>query len=136
MFNVNLLAVLASGVASMVIGFVYYHPKVFGDTWMKLVGISKSDIDAKKSEMGKIYGMMFAASLVMAFVLANFIQNAAVSDVVSGIMVGFWAWLGFVATSSFTGVLFEGRPLKLFYISSGYQLVTLLVMGVILTVWR
>lgn len=134
--DVNYIAVLISGVASMVIGYLYYHPKVLGDTWMKLAGISKSDIDAKKGEMGKIYGLMFVASLVMAYVLANVMKWANVIDATSGAMVGATVWLGFVATTLFTGVLFEGRPLKLFYITSGYQLVTLMVMGIILSVWQ
>lgn len=51
-------------------------------------------------------------------------------------MVGFWNWLGFVAPVTLGGVLWEGKPWKLWGLNNGYQLLSLLVMGVILALWR
>ncbi len=134
--NVNLLAVLVSAVVQMFIGYVYYHPKVFGNAWMKLVGITAKDIESKKSQTGKTYGLMFVASLVMAYVLAIFVQYAGATTATAGAMVGFWAWLGFSATGMFSSMLFEGRPMKLFAISAGYLLVSMLVVGGLLAAWQ
>jgi hypothetical protein len=130
--DVNLMAVLLCGVASMVIGFVWYSKVLFGATWMKLSGISEAQIKKANSNMPMLYGTMFIASLVMAYVLAQFAKYAGALSLTDGVIAGFWAWLGFVATTMLTGVLYEGKPLKLYFITAGYQLVTLVVMGMIL----
>ena len=130
--NVNFVAVFFCGVASMIIGSLWYSKALFGNAWMQLSGISEKDIEAGKKEMPKTYGLMFVASLVMACVLAIFANYAGVADMRSGAVLGFWAWLGFVATVTFTGVLFERKPMNLYFIQAGYQLVTLVVMGAII----
>lgn len=130
--NVNLLAVLVCGIASMVIGFVWYSKVLFGNVWMKLSGISEAQMKKANSNMPMLYGTMFIASLVMAYVLAHFASYAGAVTLMDGVVAGFWAWLGFVATTMLTGVLYEGKPMKLYFINAGYQLVTLVVMGAIL----
>jgi uncharacterized protein DUF1761 len=52
-----------------------------------------------------------------------------------GAAVGFFNWLGFVATGMLTVTLYEKRPAKLFWINSGFQMISLLIMGVIVAVW-
>ena len=46
------------------------------------------------------------------------------------------AAIGFVATSAYTTVSFEGRSLKVYLLGISYQTVSLLVMGAILGAWR
>jgi len=46
------------------------------------------------------------------------------------------AGLGFSAMTSFTTSTFEDRPLKLFLIDSGYNLVGLVIAGAILGAWH
>ncbi len=116
----------------MVIGFLWYSKMLFGNTWMKLSGISEAQIKKANSNMPMLYGTMFIASLVMAYVLAHFANYAGALTLMDGATAGFWAWLGFVATTMLTTVLYDGKPIKLYLINSGYQLVTLLVMGMIL----
>lgn len=132
--NTNLLAILAGAIANMVIGFLWYGP-IFGKMWMKLSNISEKDIADAKSQMGKTYTLSMLAALVMAFVLGQFVEFAGVSTIVEGAWVGFWAWLGFVATTMLNGVLFERKSWKLYYLNAGYYLVSLPVMGAILAVW-
>ena len=129
--EVNYLAVLAAGIASMIIGYVWYGP-LFGKQWMKASGVSAADVEAGKKDMPKTYGLMYISSVVMAYVLSVFIYYAGVTSMIEGAMIGFWAWLGFVATVMLGGVLFERRPVNLFYLNAGYNLVTLVVMGAVL----
>lgn len=133
--DVNYLAILACGVASMIIGFVWYSKALFGNQWMKLAKISPDEMNKANQNMFALYAPMFVASLVMAFVLAQFIFFASAITWMQGAIIGFWAWLGFVATIMLTGVIFERKPMQLYYIQAGYQLVTLVVMGAILGGW-
>ena len=57
--------------------------------------------------------------------------HLAVSTFYYGIKVGFGVWIAFVMTVQLTDKLFSNRPLKLFLINTGYQLVCYLVMGAI-----
>ncbi len=62
---INYLAILLCGVASMVLGYLWYGP-LFGKPWMKMVGMTKEKMAAAKDSMPKTYGIMFVSSLFMA----------------------------------------------------------------------
>lgn len=133
--EVNYLAVLLSGVAMMALGFLWYGP-LFGKPWMKLKGYSAEELKKEQKQMGKYYGLSFLLSLVTAYVLShvmamstNFFHEPALT---TGIMSAFWMWLGFVMPVQATNTIFGEKKWKLFGIDTGYQLVSLLVMGIVL----
>jgi len=136
--HLNFLAILASAVATMILGFIWYSPLFFAKPWTREMGYDLSD-KAKMDEMrkgaGAAYGGSFVASLISAFTLALFFHAMHAGGLHFGIMGGFHAWLGFVATVQFTGALFAKQSMKLFAINTGYQLVCYLAMGAILATW-
>ena len=136
MIPVNYIAVLLAAVASMVVGFIYYSPYVLGKPWMKLMGIGKDDMKPTGQEMGKLYGTSFVLALITAFILAHVIAMSQsyfqYAAILSGITSAFWVWLGLAMPVQLTDVLFSKKPTKLFGINTGYQLVSLLVMGLVL----
>lgn len=133
--NINWITLLASPVAAMAIGFLWYSPILFGKEWTELMKLKKGDIDQSKKGMAKTYGISFIAALITAFVLKQFIDLFYVTTVMEGLQLAFWAWFGFVATTMVTGVLYEKKSWSLFLINSGYQLASLLAMSAILTYW-
>lgn len=133
--NINWVAVVVAGIASMVVGFLWYSPVLFGKQWMKLNRFTQKDMEAAKKEMGKTYGLSFVAALITAFVLSRLVGMLGVVGAAGGMEVAFWLWLGFVMPVQYTGVLFESKNLQLFMINTSYQLVSFLVMGVVLTSW-
>ena len=143
MVDVNYLAVLAGAVSNMVLGFLWYGP-LFGKQWMALMGFTPERIaEAKAGEgkgMGKSYFLAFVGALVMAFVLSHTLVFAQsymnVEGISSGLSSGFWMWLGFVAPITLGSVLWEGKSWKLWILTNSYYLLTLLVMGTILAVWK
>ncbi len=137
---INYLAVFAAAVVSMIVGSLWYGP-LFGKPWMKEMGFKSTKMsDAMKQGMAKSYGLMFVGSLLMAYVLANelvfsgnFMQTSGLSVGLTG---GFFNWLGFVAPVSLGTVLWDGKSWKLWFMNSGYYLVSLLLMGSLLSVWK
>src|SRR5437016_6328397 len=95
--SINYLSVLLAAVASMVVGFVWYGPMLFGSRWMKLMGLTKADMDAAKKQMGVMYGKSFIAALVTAYVLAYILALTGSMNTMAAVTVAFWAWLGFIA---------------------------------------
>ncbi len=141
MVPVNYLAIFAATILSVVLGSLWYGP-LFGKTWTKLMGWSKSEMDkgaADKNAMMKSYGIQFVGSLIMMFVLAHALVFAKFylheDGISAGLSTGFWNWLGFIMPVSLTSVLWEGKPWKLWLINNGYNLVLLLAAGVLLSLW-
>ncbi len=138
--EVNYLAVIVAAVANMALGFVWYGP-LFGKVWMQLSGRTMQDIDAQKSKtnVNVGYGIAFVGSLVMAFVLSHAIIFASaylgVSGLNAGLQAGLWNWLGFIAPVTLGTVLWDGKPWKLWFLTNGYYLLSLLMMGSIIAVW-
>jgi hypothetical protein len=67
----NFIAIGAAALVPMVMGFIWYHPKVMGTAWMKASGLDEEKM--KGANMPLIFGV----SLVLAFMLA-FITQAIV----------------------------------------------------------
>ena len=135
---INYLAVLVAAIIPMLIGMTWYSPAMFAKKWMSLVG--KTEEEIKKSGPGKAYAFSFLGSLVMSYVLAHSVIFASsymhMSGFGSGVMAGFWSWLGFVVTTNSSTVLFEFRPSGLYWMNMGYNLICLLLMGGLLAAWR
>jgi len=133
--NVNLLAVVLAAVSSMVVGSLWYMPQVFGNSWTKLTK-SKMGKGAAPDKLAWMYGSVFVASLITAFVLArvaflanHYFGNSFLMDSMS---TGFWLWLGFTATRLYVHDTFEERKQQLTLLNSAHELVTILVMAAII----
>jgi len=136
MANVNLWAVLAAAIASMVIGSIWYGP-LFGKMFMKEMGMdkwSKEKQDAMKKKMGLSYAAQFIASLVMFYVLAGLIVGFGHATLAGGAMTGFILWIRFVVPLAVGDAVWGGN-MKLFWLKIAHMLVTLLAAGAILGYW-
>jgi len=135
--TINIWAVLAATLAHFIIGGLWYSPVLFVKPWMRAMGISQKEFEkkAKKNSPAKAMTISFFTGLLMSYVLAYLIDYAQASTIAQGLQIGAWLWLGFVATSTLSPTLFEGRNTKLWLINVSYELVALLVMGAILAVW-
>jgi hypothetical protein len=131
-FEVNWLAVLAAAILRFVIGGVWYAPFAFAPAWARLTGI---DAVAAKARMSWAMAVDFIAGFVMAWVLANLLQFLGVDRFVSGARVSFFIWLGFIAVPFLSATMYEGRPLMLFAITSGFWLVSVVAMGGLIGAW-
>ncbi len=135
--SINYWAVLTAGVASFVLGMIWYAPGVFGNAWMRLGKFSKESMDeARKKGMAWRFLTMFLGSLLIAYILAHFVQYTSSMTFAMGMTTGFWVWLGFVVPVLIGSVLWENKPFTYYLINAAFHLVSLLVMGGILAVWR
>ncbi len=135
--HVNVIAVIVAALVSMVLGWVWYSPALFGKRWMMLLGKSQEEIQSMGKNAGKYYALTLAGSLVLAFVLAQFVLQLVPDRTwAQGAQVGFWAWLGFALTTALSTSLFEGRKLELWFINQGYHLLEFLILGALLAAWK
>ena len=135
--DINYFAILASVVASIVIGSLWYGP-LFGKKYMEALGMNEWS-DGKQTHMEKTmpcaYLGQFVASLVMFFVFAWYVGLSGHDGILGGINNAFWVWIGFVVPLKLGDVLWGGKWI-LFWLSTGNMFVTLLVAGIIIGAWR
>jgi Protein of unknown function (DUF1761) len=134
--GVNWWAIIVAAVVKFVIGGIWYMP-LFGKQYRALMRVPEG---SDMSGLGPGLGIQFVCELVMAYILARFIIHYGTSfggvSVGVGVLIGFMAWLGFVAAVSIPQRFFERRPWELWAINNGYTLIGIVVMGAILGWWH
>lgn len=63
----NIIAILVAALVPMVLGFVWYHPKVLGTLWMRESGMTEEK--AKQGNMAVKLGLSLLFSIMIAVVL-------------------------------------------------------------------
>lgn len=63
--DLNFLALVVTALVPLLVGFVWYHPKVFGNAWMKAAGVTEDQ--AKTGNMAMIFGLTFVFSFILAY---------------------------------------------------------------------
>lgn len=159
--EMNFLAILVAAISALVVGFIWYNPKVFGNAWMKAAGVTDEQI--KGGNMAKIFimALFFAFLLSFAMQLLTIHQTGAMGMVggdptkalpsytafmadygnafrtfkhgaLHGVMSGIFIALPIIGTNA----LFERKGAKYILINSGYWIVTMCVMGAIVCGWQ
>jgi hypothetical protein len=131
---VNYLAVLIAALVYYVIGAIWYSRFLFGNRWMKH---HENEIPVEPQQkhilccIGSYVGE-FIISLVLAYVLALFIELSQAEEVVEGVIVAIWVWIGFIATTHFSAVLWGRKTVKSFFIHAVFMLLGLIAMGAVI----
>jgi hypothetical protein len=127
---VNWLAVIVAAIVKFAIGAVWFTA-LFGKRWRALMAVPEG---TSMDGLAPAMIVQIIGDLIMAYILARFIGHP--TDLWGGILIGFMAWLGFVATIMVGQIFYERKKPELIAIAAGYQLVGIVVMGAILAVWH
>ena len=133
---VNNVAVLVTGAVIFMLGGLWYSPVLFAKRWVALIGKTEEELKASAGSMPMSYLVVLLCGLVTAYVMALVVGNFATGSALDGAIVGAMCWLGFAGATSLGTALFSGKPKALWLIDSGFNLVSFVVAGIILAVWR
>lgn len=145
---INYLAVLVAGIVIFVLGGLWYSPVLFMKRWIALQGRTEEQMRAQaaSANMPVLYASAFITSLLIAWalalILAHISRDPGMAEpgggvsVAHGAIIGFVAWLGFAASTSYATAIFSGKPKQLWFIDSAYNLVSFVLAGIILAAWR
>ena len=134
MYEVAFWPILAAGVIAVLIGWIWYHPRVFGSAWMRMSNMTPEMVERGKKRMPLMAFFGLLAAMLVAYVMSYFGIAWGVYDWIGAIELGFWCWIGFVAPAMLGMVLWEQKPFTLYLINSLYWLVALIVMAIVLVV--
>ena len=159
--NINFLALLLAAFSTLVVGFIWYNPKVFGTIWMKESGMTE-----EKMKGGNML-LTFGVSLLYAFFVSFILQmltihqfgalgmvggdpsiakpsyEAFMADyglafrsfkhgALHGFMTGLFLALPIIGTNA----LYERRSFKYTLVTGGFWIVCFMIMGGIICAWK
>lgn len=152
----NPVALFLSALITLVVGFVWYHPKVFGTIWMRENNLTQEQL--RTGNMLKIFGLTYVFSLMLTMPLMSLTihQTGAIGMVGGppliesakpsfaafmadygtayrtfkhGALHGFISGLFFAFPVIGINALFERKSWKYIFIHAGFWIVTLTLMG-------
>ncbi|WP_284651439.1 DUF1761 domain-containing protein [Flavobacterium terrisoli] len=157
----NFYAVLVASLATLLVGFVWYNPKVFGTIWMNETGMTEEK--AKQSNMMKVFGLTIFYSLMLAFIMPALVVHQmgalgmiggdptiakpsyeafladygdAFRTYKHGALHGFMSGLFLALPITAINGLFEQKSWKYILVNAGYWMVSLTIMGAIICGWK
>lgn len=131
-FNESYLPIITAAIAGFIASFIWWGP-IFGTTWAKLAGMSEKDMKKAKGEgMAKPMIVAIIGNLLMACVLSILLTSTGAANIQEALTLAFLVWLGFVATIGIGAVIWEKKPMALFWINSIGWLITICVMAIAL----
>ena len=134
--HINYLAVLVAAVVGFALGGLWYSPLLFANQWVKAHGYSEEKVKEMQQGAAKAYAVSFVCQLLIALAIAALVSYLHLERCVQGLKLGLLVWAGFFATHGLMASVFSDKRIAVFYIDTGYQLVYLLIMGAIITVWQ
>ncbi len=66
MVHFNLMAVIVAALVTMPVGFIWYSPKVFGNAWMKEIGVTDPESMKEGVSMAKVFGTTILLSFFLS----------------------------------------------------------------------
>lgn len=128
--DINFVGVIVAAISGMALGALWYSPVLFGNAWMEAVGLTEENPGSATTPM---IGSM-VASVVTAFALAWIISMTGVSEISGAVLLGLITGGGLVFTAMLSDNLFCGWGFKLLWIQTGYRVLTIVIMCVVI-VW-
>lgn len=121
------IAVIIAAIVNIILGAFWYNPNIFGRTWAFAHGFRE---DAIKGSITSYVGA-FIIAFVTAYVLGMVLKQLNADSIVKSITFAFWIWLGFIATTHFSGVLWAKKPIQAYLIDILFYLVSFEAMALI-----
>jgi hypothetical protein len=135
--NLNYWPILVAAIASFAFGAAWYT--ALSRQWMAARGLTEAEVRARTGPSPLPFVISFVALLIMAWMFAGILQHLArggtAMSVRSGLIAGFFLWLGFVITTMAVNHAFQGERRVLTLIDGGHWLGVLLIQGAILGWW-
>ncbi len=160
MLEINFLAIFVAALVPLVMGFIWYNPKTFGNAWMKESGLTEEKL--KGSNMA----MVFIVSIILSIMIGFFMQlvtihqfgalgmvggdnslakpsfaafmadyGTAFRSFGHGALHGFMTGIFFVFPLIAINAMFERKSWKYIFINTGYWTITITIMGGIVCGW-
>lgn len=125
---IQFIEVLAGTVAGMLLGAFWYSPLAFGPAWMASIGKTP---ETPGSQTLPMIGSLFA-SFLTAFGVSVFSTNLGISSLPQALTLGASLGILIIFPALLSDNLFCGWGKNLLLIQSGYRILTIILMSVVI----
>ena len=134
--QINFLPVAAAAVVAFLIGGLWYSPLLFAKAWVRAHGYTDEQVAEMQKGAMKAYAVTLVCDFLIALAIAVLVSYIHMDRCVQGLKLGLLVWAGFAFPLGLAASMFSQKRITVFYIDTTYQLVYLVLMGAIITVWR
>ncbi len=131
--KINHAAVWVLVLIHQIIGGIWYSPFAFANKWVELTGKSMADF-SNASFMP--YANSIVAAIILCYSIAWLFKKLEVTNFITGMAYSFLFWFAFLFMELLTFNSFELRPYGLTFIDAGKSLLTFLICGFVLGMWK
>jgi hypothetical protein len=128
--QIQWLAGVVGGVIYFGIGALWYGP-LFGKAWMKEKGMGENPEPPKPV----LFIITVILQMIVGCSLLIFISLFEIGSSLSGMLMGLYISLGFVATTVGVNGVYNNMSLKLFAIDAGYHVIGFTAAGAFIGWW-
>jgi len=129
--SINYLAVLVSAVAIFVLGGLWFS-LLFTKPWLRMMGVT----GPQGSPGAALFVQFFVCALLTSWAMAMILSHAGPMEAGRAIGFGILCWLGFAGATSYATAKAGQKPVALWAIETGYNLVSFIIAAVILSAWH
>ena len=116
-FSVNWVGVIVGNLALLVIGFVWFMPKVFGDRWIAYMGRPGEQL-----KPGPDFILSVLSGTLNSFVMAVLALNLKATTAMDGILLGLVVFAGFFLSYMTANTVFAKKSWGLWGIDVSHAL--------------
>jgi biotin transporter BioY len=127
--RINWLAVIVGAVVYFLFGWIWFG-LLFGKQWMAL------EVNIPMTPSSTPYIVSAVVALILSFGVAVALSHDDNRTAAHGAQFGVFFGLFFLASTMLQGMMYEGRPLALWAINAGYQVIGLVILGLIHGAWK
>ena len=135
--ELNWIAIAIAFVLFFVVGAIWFGPKTFYPTWVRLMGLTPEENQGLGHHgMPFVFGLTALGALVQVVALASIIHfvdpsMGALGGALTGLLVG----VGFTAAGSLSHRLFSGQGIRVWLIEVGGDIVSLTLAGLVIGIF-
>ncbi len=124
----NYVAIIAGALSVMILGWIWFNPKVLGKPWMEGVGLTEEDMKTP-NPMTMVGALLMA--LIVAWSFSQYAQHTeeGMSQFVHGLYHGVMVAAMFVAPVIVSKSLFEKKSLTWILIVAGYWILAITILS-------
>jgi hypothetical protein len=134
--DLNWLAVVVGALIYFALGALWYSPVFLGKPWMRSTGMEESDTEGGPGPA--IYVAPLLGYLISAIATGMIAAATGASTFGDGIVLGLVVGIGYSTVITAITAVFSPKlpaPFTWFWITASYNLVGLLIVGVLVSVW-
>ena len=129
--QINWLATLVSAVIAYMVGGIWFHPKVFGGSWLRALDKQQDELGNPGFAMG-----IGALTTIVTAVAISWLVNATGTDTPGdAIILALVSGTGIYLVTAASDYLYCNWPNKVQVTQGSYRLVSFVIMAVTVTIW-